>query len=163
MLRKLCPFRHYKPLMDNTLWFCQQFLTLFKSRSLYLFFSATLNFPNSSATTSSKKHTQPTIHSRMSTSTNRNGDKGDGSNKKPGGGKGKQNEATILSKPKKAAKGKKDSNETPNADGSLKFLEPNSDRSLKTQSLDLLPDSAIEFKGFKTYHPKRDFVLSPGK
>lgn len=163
MLRKLCLFRHYKPLMDNTLCFCPQILNVVKTRSFYLFFSATLNFPNSSATTSSKKYTQPTIHSKMSTTTNHGNDKGNEGSKKPGGGKGKKREATILSTPKKAAKGEKDPNETPNADGSLKFLEPNSDRSLKTQSLDLLPDSAIEFKGFKTYHPKRDFVLSPGK
>ncbi|QDS67693.1 hypothetical protein FKW77_005393 [Venturia effusa] len=69
----------------------------------------------------------------------------------------------MPSTPSRRGKGKKDANESPNADCGLELLESYSDHSIKTQALDLNLDTAIRFEGFKARYPKKDFDLTPGE
>jgi hypothetical protein len=89
----------------------------------------------------------------MSTATKRGNDGSGGGDKKRGGRGGKKKDADSPTVPKKKGRSKRGSAETPNADGSLKFLNPLEG-----------PDSPGRFQGFGPYyHPNKDFMMTAGK
>lgn len=92
----------------------------------------------------------------MSTATRGGTSGNDGGDKKRGGDQDKKQDGKLPSTPKKTrGKYKKVPKETPNADGSLKFLDTH-----------LFPDAGIRtrFQGFREYyHPSEDFIMTPGK
>ncbi|KAE9974731.1 hypothetical protein EG328_003688 [Venturia inaequalis] len=97
----------------------------------------------------------------MSAITNHDNAKGGEDSKNSIAHQHKKEGAAVPTTLKKKARGKNNPKDLPNPDGSLKFLPPNSDHSLKSLSLDLLPDSSAKFRGFMAYEPKRDFELTP--